>query len=329
MISEHRNLSYERRLQHLELISLEQRRLRGQLIETFECLNCRNNVTLEGRFERDVERRGRQSSAQFSPESVGFSAPLWETSFKCPLNFWESRTRFLLVIFDVQKKNKIERRRSFIQPRFSWADSLERQRSGSLSSSKACGAQFYWKCLYCFGVAGLVSAAALIRQTVPAFHGSALPTPHFGAVSCWFAKSSAMAVYLFGPITILLVMNLVCFCLASFRICTLIKRSDRTNTHFVQYLKLFLLMGVSWIFEVISFFVDGSGNSFLSYTWIFFDFVNIMQGVLIFVVFVCRPSVLRHLATALCGSSCSGRCFVPPEEKDRDETEIAPCNTVV
>ncbi|KAF2354480.1 hypothetical protein FHG87_014760 [Trinorchestia longiramus] len=48
-----RNLSYERRLQRLELISLEQRRLRGQLIETFKYLNGLNNVTLEGLFERD------------------------------------------------------------------------------------------------------------------------------------------------------------------------------------------------------------------------------------------------------------------------------------
>ncbi|KAF2346285.1 Acyl-CoA dehydrogenase/oxidase C-terminal [Trinorchestia longiramus] len=52
MIPELRNLSYERRLQRLELISLEQRRLRGQLIETFKNLNGLNNVILEGLFER-------------------------------------------------------------------------------------------------------------------------------------------------------------------------------------------------------------------------------------------------------------------------------------
>ncbi|KAF2351340.1 hypothetical protein FHG87_017905 [Trinorchestia longiramus] len=53
MIPELSNLSYETRLQHLELISLERRRLRGQLIETFKYLNGLNNVTLEGLFERD------------------------------------------------------------------------------------------------------------------------------------------------------------------------------------------------------------------------------------------------------------------------------------
>ncbi|KAF2344822.1 hypothetical protein FHG87_024423 [Trinorchestia longiramus] len=53
MIPELRNLSYKRRLQRLELISLEQRRLRGQLIETFKYLNGLNNVTLEGLLNAD------------------------------------------------------------------------------------------------------------------------------------------------------------------------------------------------------------------------------------------------------------------------------------
>ncbi|KAF2362355.1 hypothetical protein FHG87_006877 [Trinorchestia longiramus] len=61
LIPELRNLSHERRLQRLELISLEQRRLRGQLIETFKYLNGLNNVTLEGLFERDGNVRIRNS----------------------------------------------------------------------------------------------------------------------------------------------------------------------------------------------------------------------------------------------------------------------------
>ncbi|KAF2357335.1 hypothetical protein FHG87_011912 [Trinorchestia longiramus] len=62
MIPELRNLSYERSLQRLELISLEQKRLFGQLIETFKYLNGLNNVTLEGLFERDGNVRTRNKS---------------------------------------------------------------------------------------------------------------------------------------------------------------------------------------------------------------------------------------------------------------------------
>ncbi|KAF2346142.1 hypothetical protein FHG87_023104 [Trinorchestia longiramus] len=61
MIPELRKLSNERRLQHLELISLEQRRLRGQLIETYKFLNGLNDVTLEGLFERDDNLRTRNN----------------------------------------------------------------------------------------------------------------------------------------------------------------------------------------------------------------------------------------------------------------------------
>ncbi|KAF2344959.1 hypothetical protein FHG87_024285 [Trinorchestia longiramus] len=53
MISKLRNFSYEKRLQRPELFSLEQRRLRRQLIETFEYLNGLNDINLEGLFERD------------------------------------------------------------------------------------------------------------------------------------------------------------------------------------------------------------------------------------------------------------------------------------
>ncbi|KAF2351494.1 hypothetical protein FHG87_017748 [Trinorchestia longiramus] len=59
MTPELSNLSYERRLQRLELISLEQRRLRGQLIEAFKYLNGLNNVTLEELYRRDGNVRTR------------------------------------------------------------------------------------------------------------------------------------------------------------------------------------------------------------------------------------------------------------------------------
>ncbi|KAF2344593.1 hypothetical protein FHG87_024652 [Trinorchestia longiramus] len=61
MIPELHNHSFERCLQHLELISLEQRRLRGQLIKTFKYLNSLNNVTLEGFFERNSNVRTRNN----------------------------------------------------------------------------------------------------------------------------------------------------------------------------------------------------------------------------------------------------------------------------
>ncbi|KAF2350917.1 hypothetical protein FHG87_018326 [Trinorchestia longiramus] len=60
------DLSYGRRHQNLELISLEQRRFRGQLIETFEYFNSLNNVTLEGFIERDGNMQTRNNGQKLS-----------------------------------------------------------------------------------------------------------------------------------------------------------------------------------------------------------------------------------------------------------------------
>ena len=61
MIPEIRNHSYQQRLEDLELISLEQRRLCGQLIEVFKYLNRFNNVSPRGLFDYDLNDRTRNN----------------------------------------------------------------------------------------------------------------------------------------------------------------------------------------------------------------------------------------------------------------------------
>lgn len=56
------------------------------------------------------------------------------------------------------------------------------------------------------------------------------------------------------------------------------------------FLNLFILMGVSWMTEVISFTVGGS-----EYRWIMTDIVNIFMGVFIFFIFICKPKVWNLL----------------------------------
>ena len=53
MIPEIQNNCYQQRLKDLEIISLVQRRLRGQLIEVFKYLNRFNNVSQIGLFDYD------------------------------------------------------------------------------------------------------------------------------------------------------------------------------------------------------------------------------------------------------------------------------------
>ena len=61
MIPALRNKSYPDRLKELGLITLEKRRLRGQLIETFKYLKGFNNVSPAGLFDRDFNERNRNN----------------------------------------------------------------------------------------------------------------------------------------------------------------------------------------------------------------------------------------------------------------------------
>ena len=61
MIPEIRNHSYSQRLKDLNLINLEQRRLRGQLIEVFKYLRRFNNATARGLFDSDFNDKTRNN----------------------------------------------------------------------------------------------------------------------------------------------------------------------------------------------------------------------------------------------------------------------------
>ena len=55
---------------------------------------------------------------------------------------------------------------------------------------------------------------------------------------------------------------------------------------------LFVLMGISWMMEIVSFAADGETGD---YIWIPTDILNIMTGVYIFVIFVCKKKVWKLL----------------------------------
>ena len=59
------NHSYSQRLKDLNLISFEQRRLRGQLIEVFKYIGWFNNATARGLFDRDFNDRTRNNGEKF------------------------------------------------------------------------------------------------------------------------------------------------------------------------------------------------------------------------------------------------------------------------
>lgn len=63
---------------------------------------------------------------------------------------------------------------------------------------------------------------------------------------------------------------------------------------FVLFLRLFIVMGVVWIMESISFLVDSKNVYFF-----FFDMWNCLQGVLIFAFMVCKRRVFELIKKRL------------------------------
>ncbi len=70
MIPSLRNKPYEERLSHLNLFSLEKRRLRGKLIECFKLLNGFTNVDATKLLIRDDSSRTRNNGAKLKCKQV-------------------------------------------------------------------------------------------------------------------------------------------------------------------------------------------------------------------------------------------------------------------
>lgn len=68
---------------------------------------------------------------------------------------------------------------------------------------------------------------------------------------------------------------------------------------FTLYLRLFIVMGVTWSMEVISFFISKDAEYFL-----LTDICNTIQGVLIFFLFVLKRRVLRLIKKRFVLNGC-------------------------
>ncbi|XP_028166056.1 neurofibromin-like [Ostrinia furnacalis] len=133
---------------------------------------------------------------------------------------------------------------------------------------------------------------------------SGIIKPGFGTRRCWFENWLSEMVYFFTPVLILVVCNVVLFSITSYRIRSIRQetailkgsesaRSDKLKKdkqRYGLYVKLFVVMGVNWTVELISFAVGGS-----NWYWILVDISNIALGFFIFFIFVWKKKV-RNLA---------------------------------
>ncbi|XP_034173230.2 putative G-protein coupled receptor Mth-like 2 [Osmia lignaria lignaria] len=186
---------------------------------------------------------------------------------------------------------------------------------GTISRGQSHNKQFLFYCLYAWGLSMFITVFGVLSDEI-----QLLPrhlSPNFGSIACWFESQPGMygdLIFFRGPIAIQLTSNVVFFILTSER-CSKVKaeirrvadpsdpRSKRFHadkTKFIMNVKLFIVMGISWIAEIISSFV----NQYTNYTWqeqVFYatDALNCLQGVLIFLLFVMKKRVYHALMKRL------------------------------
>ncbi|KYN20401.1 G-protein coupled receptor Mth2 [Trachymyrmex cornetzi] len=190
-------------------------------------------------------------------------------------------------------------------------------RGSTITKTREHRKRFLLYCVYAWGLSLLVSILAIVADST-----EILPNylqPGIGNRGCWFIEkrdSYGELTFFIGPVMILLISNVVFFILTSIH-CNKVKaeikrvttdltdprskrfRSDKKR--FIMNIKLFIVMGMSWICEVVSFFLE----KYLDYGhWhhVFFytsDVFNCLQGLLIFILFVLKSRVYQALRKRL------------------------------
>lgn len=126
--------------------------------------------------------------------------------------------------------------------------------------------------------------------------------PRIAENSCFFGSKTAMNLWFYLPIGLLLTFNALILILSIKKVLELrqeLKQAGLSDTgktrlqenvdKFWNLFKLILGMGMLWFFEIISALLENHTHESL---WYFFDVINILQGLFIFVIYVCKRNVL-------------------------------------
>lgn len=149
---------------------------------------------------------------------------------------------------------------------------------------------------YAWGGPLLVAGLAALLDHLPPQPQYTFLRPRFGEKQCWFFGDMEILAYFFGPIGVLLAVNLLFFAATARELtCGLwkgefVKSTTERAALGRVCMKLVVVMGVTWVADVVSWAVGGP-----QYIWYFTDMINAFQGVLIFAVVGCQPQVRAAL----------------------------------
>ncbi|XP_043249028.1 G-protein coupled receptor Mth2-like [Colletes gigas] len=156
--------------------------------------------------------------------------------------------------------------------------------------------------IYAWGCASLLTGVCAIMDFVPNIPDHFI-RPQFGEQSCWFTTNEAKAIYFYGPMGVTVICNICLFVSTALKIVQHkqdmahqfkgvdSRRHDDNKQWFNLYLKLFIVMGINWSMEIVSWLCNNSP----AYIWYLTDLTNTLQGVIIFLIFVWKDKIKRLL----------------------------------
>ncbi len=128
--------------------------------------------------------------------------------------------------------------------------------------------------------------------------------PDYGKYSCILSNKYPLIIFFVVPLGVCILINLALFSLTTYNLRTTMKvtaavSSRSSQGEFLTYLKLFVLMGITWIVGFVAPFIPHDS------VWYIFIVLNASQGVFIFVANVCNKKVFTHIGKSFTSYSFS------------------------
>ncbi|XP_039757913.1 G-protein coupled receptor Mth2-like [Pararge aegeria] len=180
----------------------------------------------------------------------------------------------------------------FIIASFFWTNAISIQILINLRRPTICDygwKAFIWYALYAWGCPTVLTVAMAIINFLPGYHRK----PGIGLNTCWFYNMRVQWHYMYSVMAILIFTNICIFFYISFHLWRLSFASSHMRAlkyKFVMTVRMIIIMGLPWIFEMISSLCKPS------IIWAIIDAFNVLQGFLIFMLLVAfRKRVLKAM----------------------------------
>ncbi len=165
--------------------------------------------------------------------------------------------------------------------------------SSAFSRAEEMGKSFILYLCIGWGLPVLLVAVSIITHFVDSVNVNF--SPQFGGSRCWYTQRYAMLLYFGVPIAISILLNTGIYIHTSVNLHRAFKNrvaaanADKYQQNFGVYVRLFVLMGITWVFGFISAFTDQIVIDFI------FVILTSLQGVFLFISFVLTKRVLNEL----------------------------------